>query len=787
MTATYALTWRAHAPNRRANTISLRICGLSYLLTVLIAVCSFGETLVTNQDEFFVATENIEPGDTIVLADGVWRNFQIVFEGNGTQDAPITLTAQNKGEVIISGESNLRIAGEHLIVSGLVFKDGYTPTNTVVSFRRSKEKLANHSRITEIVIDHFNNPERHETDFWVMMYGKHNRFDHNYLAGKSNKGVTMAVRLDSLASQENHHRIDHNYFGHRPILGSNGGETLRIGTSAYSMSNSFTVVESNYFDRCNGEVEIVSSKSGGNRFTGNVFFESQGTLTLRHGNDNVIENNVFLGNQVAHTGGIRVINKRQHVRNNYLYGLTGHRFGGALVIMNGVPNSPINRYHQVEDSTVENNSIIDSHHVELAAGADEERSAPPITTTFRRNLFFSSKQEDAFAIHDDISGIELTENITNSAPPEELRRGFQQLDFELQRRANGLLYPSGAQLADVGADTSLRVLTKEETGPSWYPKPALGEVYDVSHGTTNSGSANPTEHGQLIWEPKPSFYPGFDRGEVVFVQPGENTLARALAESTDGGTFVLDDGDYLESSTLVVEKPSTFKAKNRSKARVLFERSSLFELSDGGSLRLEGLTISGALAPDMAGNSLIRTRRHSMLSNYALVMKSTTVRDLNVNHSFNVFSLTKHTFADLVTIVDSHFENVTGHILQMDQEIDDLGIYNVEYVGIAGSSFKNVDGSVLSVYRGGTDESTFGPHVLVADSVLDSVGHGKRNKTNGSVSLHGVQVAEIRDNEFRNSAPVQVIETVGEPRTTVKDNAYTDTLAPVIQTFERSK
>lgn len=29
--------------------------------------------------------------------------------------------------------------------------------------------------------------------------------------------------------------------------------------------------------------------------------------------------------------GIRVINKRQTVRNNYLYGLTGHRFGGAIV------------------------------------------------------------------------------------------------------------------------------------------------------------------------------------------------------------------------------------------------------------------------------------------------------------------------------------------------------------------------------------------------------------------------------------------------------------------------
>ena len=63
-----------------------------------------------------------------------------------------------------------------------------------------------------------------------------------------------------------------------------------------------------------------------NTFRGNLFNESRGTLTLRHGNGSVVENNVFLGNRVDHTGGIRVINKRQTIRNNYLHGLTGHRF-----------------------------------------------------------------------------------------------------------------------------------------------------------------------------------------------------------------------------------------------------------------------------------------------------------------------------------------------------------------------------------------------------------------------------------------------------------------------------
>ncbi len=426
------------------------------------------ETIVRSQAEYRDALKTLRPGDTIVLADGEWRDFEVLFIGNGTAAKPITLTAETKGQVILTGQSNLRMAGEYLLVSGLVFKDGYSPTNTVIAFRRTKGEYASNSRVTEVVIDHFNKPERFEVDFWVMMYGKNNRFDHNHLEGKSNQGVTMAVRLDSIESRENHHRIDHNYFGPRPVLGSNGGETLRIGTSRYSLTNSFTTVENNYFDRCNGEVEIVSNKSGNNVFRGNLFSESRGTLTLRHGNDNVVEENIFLGNHVDHTGGIRVINKRQTVRNNYLHGLTGHRFRGALVIMNGVPNSPINRYHQVEDAIVENNSIIASDHVEIAAGSDEERSSPPISTVFRNNLIHNEDGRNNVAVHDDISGITFTGNVVHKVARPAVDTGFRSRNIELEKAANGLLYPVGM---DVGASRALEVLDRAKTGVAWYPKP----------------------------------------------------------------------------------------------------------------------------------------------------------------------------------------------------------------------------------------------------------------------------------------------------------------------------
>ncbi len=700
------------------------------------------EIEVDSQQAYFDAVRSLQPGDTIVLANGEWRDFEILFAGNGTAERPITLTAETKGKVIITGQSNLRIAGEHLIVSGLVFKDGYSPTNTVIAFRRTKGEYARNSRVTEVVVDHFSNPERHETDFWVIMYGRNNRFDHNHLVGKSNSGVTMAVRLDSEESQNNHHRIDHNYFGPRPVLGSNGGETLRIGTSKYSLTDSFTVVENNYFDRCNGEVEIISSKSGNNTFRGNVFFESRGTLTLRHGNDNLVENNVFLGNGVDHTGGIRLINKRQTIRNNYLSGLTGHRFGGGLVIMNGVPNSPINRYHQVEDSVVENNTLVNVEHIELAAGSDEERSAVPITTTFRNNIIMNDAPKDSIAVHDDVSGIAFEGNIVSNVDTSELGDGFEHVDSPLDR-------------TDAGAPRKLQVLERDAVGVSWYAKPGYGSR--------------------------------FDTGKTTVIQPGSESLAAAVAASSPGDVIELLPGNYVAARILAVAHPLTIRGRTTDSEPVTlgFERSALFEILDGGSLRLQNLAVDGSSAPDAYGNAVVRTSRYSMLTNYRLEVDSVEVRNLNTNHSFNFLKIAGSTFADDISIRASSFENITGHVISLAREIDDLGIYNAEYINIADSTFRNIQGSLATVYRGGTDESTFGPHFLLANSTLDNVGHGKRNKSGASVFLHGVQVASIRDNRFNASRPIEVETTVGEPRTTIDDNQFIDTPEPLIAAFVR--
>ena len=698
--------------------------------------------LIDTPDRLAQAIASAEPGDTIRLADGVWTDEEIDFVGMGEAERPITLMAETPGGVTLSGQSNLRLSGEHLIVDGLVFKDGYTPTSAVIEFRTDAQTLCNFCTVRNVVIDGFSNPERFETDSWVQIYGRNNRFENNHLSGKGNQGVTLAVRMNTEDSRENDHIIANNYFGPRTNLGSNGGETLRIGTSHYSLSDSRTVVENNVFDRTNGELEVISVKSGENVLRGNTFLKARGTLTLRHGNNNVIERNVFLGDGAEHTGGIRVINAGQQVRENYMEGLTGTRFGGAFTVMNGVPDSPINRYHQVDGAVITDNSIIGSDRIQMGAGSDSERSATPVNSIFQDNLIAREADGPVFQVYDDMSGIDFADNVVAGPGDAVFEDGFNSIEYDLTRSDNGLLYPPAG--VEAGAPRDLSVTSLEDVGVSWYPK---------TPDTIAFGS-----------------------GRTIDVAAEDGALFAALQTAEPGDILRLAPGRHTARKTLTLDVPVTVSGPD---AVLGFERSALFQIENGGSLRLEGLTITGENAPDMVGNSVIRTSLYSMTRNYRLEIADSTIRDLDVNRFFDVVRGAKSTMADHVHVTDTTVENISGTVFNFDDEIDDFGRYNAEYLTIADSTFRDIQGPLATLYRGGRDESTFGPHFDMRGSTLDNVGLGSRNALDTSLWLHGVQDTDMVDNRFIGSAPILIEHTVGDPQTDIAMNRFEDTPAPI--------
>ena len=93
------------------------------------------EYLVSSAED--ISNLKLLPGDKVVMKPGDWRNQQIIFKANGTENQPITLVNADPNSNILSGNSTLKIDGNWLIVDGLNFTDGYSEKRVNFKINRS--------------------------------------------------------------------------------------------------------------------------------------------------------------------------------------------------------------------------------------------------------------------------------------------------------------------------------------------------------------------------------------------------------------------------------------------------------------------------------------------------------------------------------------------------------------------------------------------------------------------------------------------------------------------------
>ncbi|MDB5191608.1 MAG: hypothetical protein JWQ96_1171 [Segetibacter sp.] len=619
--------------------------------------------------------------------------------------------------MLFTGNSFLKLGGEYLEVSGFHFTDGYTKDAPVIEFRENNQTLANNCRVTNFVIDNYSKPERFETDSWIVFWGKNNRLDHSNIGDKLNGGTTLIVNLDDERSRQNYHSIDSNFFAGRQRLGSNGGETIRVGVSRYSLTPSNTKIAYNYFEHVNGEVEIISIKSGNNHVYKNTFYECEGGVVLRHGSKNVIESNLFIGNNKPYTVGIRVINPGHKVFNNLLVECAGERFRSAFGVLNGVPNSLINRYYQVTDADIYNNSFINCNSLLFGAGKDAERTLAPKDVTFTKN-FISTKGNKLFEDANKDGGITFANN-TYKANGVTATKGFTATKTT-EVTWNGLKVSVPAD--KTGADLStLTRMTENNTGASWY-KPAAR---------------------------KPSTPETFN---VTAAQSKE--LRSIVAKAKDGDVIVLSPSDvpYELEKEISINKSLTIKVADGKKVEFVnvSEKSlpSFITIENGGNLTVSGIKFNGAYKSYGDVNAGIATSaKKPMNQHYGLVVNNCEFYNYNEGSQSGI-KATKSTLADLVSVNNCLFRNISGTGIDFSAEKEDKGIYNVERIEVRNTAFSNILGTAIVVYRGGNDESTTGPSVLIDHCVFNEV----NNMEQGSVvKLLGAQEATVTNSIFNRS------------------------------------
>ncbi|WP_036692225.1 chondroitinase-B domain-containing protein [Pedobacter glucosidilyticus] len=690
-----------------------------YLLILLYSPFIWAQNkIVKDANALEDAVKQAKPGDTVFLANQEWKNVALTIYGKGTAIKPIVIMPKATKKVIISGQSFLRIAGEHLIIKGLHFKNGYSPQREVITFRINNDLLANHCRLTESVIEDFSQPERFKNDVWVVFWGKRNRVDHCTFIDKLSAGPVIIAELNDERSQENYHSIDANYFKGRQRFGSNGGETIRIGVSRYSLTASRTQIINNYFERCNGEVEIVSIKSGENNISFNTFYECEGSLVLRHGSNNTVEGNLFLGNHKPFTGGVRVINPGHKVFNNVFKDLKGTAFRSALAVMNGVPNSLINRYYQVKDAQIERNTFINCGPVLFGAGKDAERTLSPQSVTFSSNLMVNPTGNLIDDTNKD-GGISLKNNAVVNLSKAPLTDGFTLIKVN-QHKKDALSIPYHK---NYGADIKkLPFVQKSQTGAGWYVKE----------------------------EVKPS------RANKTFslASAQSQQIHKIIANAISGDTICFTDATFYKlDKEIVLDKMLHLIADKSLKGKPILVNSSFktlpafITIANGGSLAVKGLAFKGNFESYGDVQCGIRSTDQAMNKHYNVKIDGCEFYDYNES-TFSGFKASKSTFADTLLITNSLFRNISGMGINLAEEKEDKGIYGVENTIIKNCVFTNILGSAINVYRGGNDESTLGPFVTIDYCTFNEV----ENREQGTVvRLSGAQQAVVTNSIFMNS------------------------------------
>ncbi|WP_298541305.1 chondroitinase-B domain-containing protein [uncultured Aquimarina sp.] len=353
---------------------------LTFLLLLIAFYNHTYSQIVNNESELQNAITNASAGTTITLANGTWTDVLININKNGTQTNPITIKAETVGSVFFEGNSHVSMGGTYIIFEGVVFQnpsnltDNGSTLEPVIEFRDSSNNECDNCTVTNIKIDSYNGTTAQEEDTfkWILVYGQYNEISYSSFIGKHGIGSIINDNRNATSTEfaePDFTKIHHNYFADRTPINEvnedNDQDAIRIGNSSTSLHPSNTEVYDNLFYNWSGEVEIISNKSGENKYYNNTFKNYQGTLTLRHGDNCEVYNNYFFADNRQFSGGIRVIGEGHKVYNNYIEGVnsekpTGGRTktAGAINVSNGRPNSALNGYYQVIDATIVNNTFV---------------------------------------------------------------------------------------------------------------------------------------------------------------------------------------------------------------------------------------------------------------------------------------------------------------------------------------------------------------------------------------------------------------------------------------------
>jgi poly(beta-D-mannuronate) lyase len=283
------------------------------------------------------------PGDVIEVQNGVYTaDAPIVISCVGTPERPIVIAAASVGGVEIGGTDGFSLVSPAAYIEVRGFRFTHAGDRAAIGIGASHVRVVRNTFLCD------------GAGAYLTVSGDDCEVAYNEFRDKATKGNMLSVTGEG-SQVARRLWIHHNHFHDFAPAHVNGAETIRFGLSGLSMSRGDGLVEYNLFERCTGENELISNKSGGNTYRFNTFLDSPGAqLTLRHGNECVVYGNVFRG-----TDGLRFFGDRHRIFGNHFEGNSlGVTIGnGGAEVADG---APLTSHDRPDGCALSFNTLIDN-------------------------------------------------------------------------------------------------------------------------------------------------------------------------------------------------------------------------------------------------------------------------------------------------------------------------------------------------------------------------------------------------------------------------------------------
>ena len=267
-------------------------------------------TMVDSASEFLAAASSLSPGDELVIARGVYREWDLTVSSSGTPSQPVVVRPEAPGAVLFGYGTTMDITGDYVVVKGLRF--AHCSTGEYLAMQIGGD----HCRMTQCQFFNCGNAENTFGHIVTCKNGaSDNRVDHCFWT--LNKNMGLGIRGGPNPSDfGRRNRFDHNIFRDVYRYSYNGQENIQLGQGFAGGQDTdtpaHTLIEYNVFNNAWGDHETISLKCSSNTVRYNVAAHNRSMFTFRHSRNTRFEGNVM----VDCRGGVRMYRDGHEVVNN---------------------------------------------------------------------------------------------------------------------------------------------------------------------------------------------------------------------------------------------------------------------------------------------------------------------------------------------------------------------------------------------------------------------------------------------------------------------------------------